>query len=411
MGELIYLTQAIDNEAKFGNDGYADKIEKQIRSQKSGETLTANIDSPGGEVTTGFRIARALSEHVGQTKAIVTGIAASMMGVMLGFFDYVEGDINSEYMLHKAHVPGTKNKDLTPEERNSIESFNKKAYNNLLNKGVDKDLLHQIFLSDEVKDFYFTAQEAKKIGLIDEITEVKRKNGNPSIIKIAASLNQNAKNKYESYKLKQMGIFSKKKPIVAQVEMLKDDRILLFNSASETIAKGDKLSLVGSNESLKGSLILSSGMKLIVNEENTVESVEEAGLENEITPDVQAMFDEMVEAMAALIARVEALEGGGEEAPSEEEVAAKALEDEAAAAIVAAEEGEEEEEVKKAELTELQDKLVAIKAALKKNTVATDFVLPKAENKGEQQMTMKLSASAERSIAMREAINNKQKTA
>lgn len=411
MGELIYLTNAIDNETLMGEDGYADRIEKQIRAQTSGETLVVNIDSPGGDVNAGFRIARALSEHVGHTKAIVTGIAASMAGVMLAFFDEVEADINCDLMLHKAHIPGKEMKDLTHEERQNIESFNEKAYSRLLEKGVDGAVLHDIFLSNKIKDFYFSAKEAKAIGLVDVVTEVKRNKGIPTISKIAAILKGNAKNKYELYKQKQMSLFGKSTPEVTRAEILSDDRVIVFNSAKETLAKGDKIALVGSNESLKGRLVLSNKMVAVVNEDNVVEAIEEPAV-NEMDDDARAMIDEMVEAIKSLMARVETLEG---EKGAAEEGAEASVEAALAAKLKAEQDGDEEEEVSakaksdeveaaQAEMTALTAKLEALKVAIKGKTLASTFKIGKKEDKQEHMSITKLADSVERGIELRDVI-------
>ena len=315
MGNRIQLTQAIDNEPKMGHDGYTDKIVKDIQAVPNGSDLEVEIDCVGGNVGGGFRIARAISEHVGNTKAIVTGMAASMAGLLLAFFDTVEVDKYADgVMLHKAHIVGSEEKDLTAEEKSSIKTFNQKAYDKLKSKGVDESRLHDIFLSDKIEDFYFTPKQTKEIGLADDVTEVVRSGGNPIIRKLAALQRSTIRNKYESHKLKQMSLFGKKKPIVSRAEILRDDRVIIFNSVNETIAKGDKLSLLNSGESLKGNLILKSGLVAIVNEENVVESIEEVSVSDEISPEIQSMLEELAAAISALIERMEALEAGKVEA-------------------------------------------------------------------------------------------------
>ena len=413
---MIYLTSAIDNESLMGEDGYADRIEKQIRATKSGEDLVVNIDSPGGDVNAGFRLARALSEHVGHTKAIVTGVAASMAGILLAFFDEVEADVNSEVMLHKAHVTGKALKDLTPETRESLKSFNEKAYNRMLEKGVDKAILHDIFLSDKIKDFYFTAKEAEQnLHLVDKVTEVKRNNGIPTISRVAAKLISNAKNKYELYKKKQMSLFGKKELKVARVELLSDDRIIVFNSAKEALAKGDKIALVGSDESLKGRLVLKNEMIAVVGEDNLVEAIEEP-TSNEMDGELMIKIDEIVEAITSIMARLDKIEGGGEESAEAKEAKLKAEQDgdEEEEAAAAAKKKAEEVEAATAELTELSAKLVAMKTAIDTNTIASKFKIGKREDKQEAMNLTKLSASAERAIDLKQVILNgkiKDKTA
>ena len=177
------------------------------------------------------------------------------------------------------------------------------------------------------------------------------------------------------------------------------------------LAKGDKIALVGSNESLKGRLVLSNKMVAVVNEDNVVEAIEEPTV-NEMDEDVRAMLDEMVEAIKSLMARVETLEGG--EAAAEEGAEAK---DEAALAakLKAEQDGDEEEEASvkvkseeieaaQTEMTELTAKLAAMKVAITKNTLASTFKIGKREDKQEHMSVGKLSASMERSIELRDVI-------
>lgn len=407
MAKRLFITQPIDNDPQMGREGFTDKIDNDIR-QNQGE-LFSTVNSPGGDIFKAAQIFRTLSEHEGKTHALVVGIAASAAGLLLVAFDLIEADEDSRIMLHKAHVDGVKTKDLTPEQQHEIKVFNEQASAKLIAKGksngIDNEVLvKDIFLNEKSGDFFFSAKEAKeKLGLVDEVTKVSRNNGVPTV-QIAASQNQNiAKIIYESYnKIRNMGLFGNKKPIVARAEALKDGRVIVFNSVDKTLAKGDKVALIGSNESLKGNLELKSGIVAEIDENNEVLNIEEETIDNQTPEEVAQMIQEIAEKIATIEERIAKLEGG--EAPedkSDEEKEKEELEAKTKLEAEAKEKGE-----LKAEVKELGDKLTSVVDALTKNPLTTDFKIPKFEKKIEaMQGQLNLGDSRERAIDLKGAIN------
>lgn len=397
MVKPIFITQPIDNDPMMGRDGFTDKIDNEIRNH-SGE-LHAIINSPGGDIFKAAQISRSLNEYQGTTKATVVGIAASAVGLLLVDFDFVEADDDARIMLHKAHVQGKKLSELDSKQREEIQVFNENARKKLIEKGKSKGidnekLVNDIFLNEKSGDFYFSAIDAKtKLGLVDEVTKVSRKEGKPVIEKIAASL-EDAKILYETYiKNKNMNIFgNKNKPTITRAEALSDGRVIVFNSTLEILAKGDKISLIGSNEALKGKITLKSGIVAEIDENNEVLNVEENEVNNQIPEDVQQMFDQFAEKLMALEERVNALAGKENE---EEDPEAKKHDD------------DEIEDLSK-KIDNVSAGLENVVKALSTNKLTTDFKIPKFQSKTEQ-LQMAISPEAERVIGLREAINNKVK--
>ena len=397
MVKPIFITQPIDNDPMMGREGFTDKIDNEIRSH-SGE-LHAVVNSPGGDIFKAAQISRSLNEYQGATKATVVGIAASAAALLVIDFDFVEADDNARFMLHKAHVPGKKLSELDSKQREEIEVFNENARKKLIakgkSKGIDNEkLVNDIFLNEKSGDFYFSAIEAKtKLGLVDEVTKVSRKDGKPFVEKIAASL-EGAKILYETYITnKNMGIFgNKNKPMIARTEALSDGRVIVFNSTLEILAKGDKICLIGSNEALKGKITLKNGIVAEIDENNEVLNVEENDVSNQIPEEVQAIFDQLAEKLASFEERLKALEGNKDEEPE------------------ATKHDDEEDKIndlsKKVEA--ISKNLNNVVSALGTNKLTTDFILPKFESKNEQ-LQMTLDPELERVIGLREAINNKAK--
>ena len=384
MKDPIRITQPLENDSQYGVLGFVDRIDSQIRSFEG--DLTALVDSPGGDIFKASILSRSISEHKGKTTAEVYGLAASAASLLLADFDYVKADVDARFMFHSAHVQDKDYAQLTNEQKNEIVVFNEKAKRKLISKAKSKHidneaLINEIFNNKEGKDYWYSAEEAKNIiGVVDEVTEVKREKGKPIIERIAASIDR-AQIFYNDYKKTKMGLFSKneKPPIVARTAELKDGRIIVFNSASETIVKGDSVALVGSNESLEGEHFLKDGTKATFSNENEVTNIEEDGIKD-IDPETMDMIEELKAGYASLNERVTKLEGGSESATNEE---AKAIEN---------------------KIDNLENSFKGFVNALKDNKLMTNFSVPKFENKSETILSG-LDSKTEQIISFKETIN------
>jgi ATP-dependent protease ClpP protease subunit len=271
MDNQIFLTSPIDNE-----HGFVDWIQMITEWRKDQGDLNAIIDSPGGNIFGGFRMARAIAEHPSKTIAHVRGIAASMAGVLLAFFDKVTIDEHSTIMLHQAHINGESGEEVSETDQKALNDFNKTAAKLMKKRGMSQKLVNQIF-KGEAKDFWFTAQEAKDAGIVDEITKVVRKNDSPTI-KIAAYL-ENSQNKYNQY-INNMSLFSKsKKPEntsgTVQSGEIEGGVPFVFNSKESSLAVGDSVARIGSEESLEGTHKLVDGREIVIDAKQVVTEIGE----------------------------------------------------------------------------------------------------------------------------------------
>jgi ATP-dependent protease ClpP protease subunit len=381
----IFLSQEIDN-----TNGYIDFVVSEIKAVPSGDALNMLITCVGGDIFQGDRINRAILEHDGATKATVIGLAASMAGVLLSAFDEVELDSDAEIMLHKAHIPNTEVDELSNEQIQGIERFNRRAYSRLDSMGVDSDVLNEIFLSKEVKDVWLTAKEAESVGL-GKVVKIERKDSKP--FKIAASLDlQQIKNKYST-----MGLFNKDKK-VTRVATLKDGRQVTFLSETEAPVKGSILNLVGSNDSLKGKVNFKNNLVAEVDEEGKVVDLEEAPVSEVNDEEKAAMLERLATLEESVNKMLEAM-GEKEEEPAAE---AKAM--------------EEKDKEYAAKMEKLEDSHKAM-ADLLKNTLEVaanikgSFTPLKVENKHEGIMDglAHLSASEKRGHELRAVLNDTNK--
>lgn len=303
----VFLTKEIDND-----EGYVDTVVSEIKAVPPNEELKMLITCVGGDIFQGDRINRAVLEHNSKTTAVVIGLAASMGAVILPAFDDIEIDSDAEIMLHKAHIPGIDNEDLSKDQREGIARFNRRAFARLEAKGVDKDLLDKIFLSDSIEDVWLTAKEAETMG-IGKAVKIERKDYKP--LKIAAQLQvQQTKNKNN------MGLFTKSKA-VTRLATLKDGRQVVFKGEKETPQVGDLVNLVGSNELITGKIQIKNVVAEL-DEEQKVASVEEVN--DEVNDEEKAALMERLDTLESAVQKLMEAMGGSEE---DEEAEAKAMEE------------------------------------------------------------------------------------
>lgn len=383
MSNLINITQPIENDSLFGEKGFVDQTFDKITSCE-GE-LNALVDSPGGDIFKAAVIERAVSQHYDVTKAEVYGLAASAAALLLASFDVVTADVDSRFMLHSARPASGNVEDLSESEKNEIKVFNDKAKRKIIKKGrikgVDnEDLVNSIFNDPNGDDYWFSATEAKDLlGIVDEVTEVERKNNSPVVTKISARANE-AKIIYNKYVKDKMNFFKNKKNesnVVRTLE-LKDGRSIVFNSETEALTKGCLASLIGSNEGLKGEQIFKNGIKAIFDEDNKVtEIVDETETNSEMDQETMQMFSEIKEMLTSIEERVSKLEGG--------------------------EEGEGAEDTE-ARVSEIENSLQELSNQLINKQLVTKFKLPKFENKNEKIHTG-LSPEREHVNGLRSVLN------
>ena len=160
----IKLYNVISNDSFFGigEQGLIDRVTKEIKDAGE-EDILLRINSPGGFVFDGQAIITNLKEHKGEKNMIVDSLAASMAGVLLAFADHVLADEYSMIMLHKAY--GGSNAELLSAINTNIANMFKSK------RGVDPEIIDKIFLSKDSGDYWFNAEEAKDLGLVDEITK------------------------------------------------------------------------------------------------------------------------------------------------------------------------------------------------------------------------------------------------
>lgn len=142
---------------------YAD-LARAIKDEM--EELTVEINSPGGSVFAGSEIYTALKKHKGRVTVDITGLAASAASVIAMAGDVIRMAPTAQLMIHNVTAMGAGDYRTMDHLADVLKAANETIANAyMLKSGKTKKEL--LAMMDREK--WFTPQEAKEQGLIDEI--------------------------------------------------------------------------------------------------------------------------------------------------------------------------------------------------------------------------------------------------
>ena len=145
---------------------------KQLNAVDS--DYTVRMSSPGGEIFPSWGVAKKiqeLSEKGFKGTLKIDGMSASMAGILAPFFDYVEAVDKAKFMIH-APTGGDRvllksvSKDLASVLNSRVDADKFKA---LTGMSVDEIMNPD---NEEKKEIWFSAQQAKDLGLIDKVVSL-----------------------------------------------------------------------------------------------------------------------------------------------------------------------------------------------------------------------------------------------
>lgn len=134
--------------------------------------ITMHIDSPGGSVKSGLSMVNVMEYIKSDIRTICTGMAASMGSVLLGAGTKGKrgGLEDSEIMLHQSSGGAVGNIQDAEITMKWWKKKNERLFE-LLGRYCDKTK-EQVML-DASRDFWLTAEEGVKYGIIDEVVKKK----------------------------------------------------------------------------------------------------------------------------------------------------------------------------------------------------------------------------------------------
>ena len=131
------------------------------------DTIHLRIDSPGGSTQEGFNIINSLKRHPAKLITHIDGMAASMASVIAQAGDVRCMANNSLMMIHKPLTTKGGNADELRKNADTLD----KVESNIL-KAYEKSHYSENEIADLMREeTIFTAEEALKAGLIDEIED------------------------------------------------------------------------------------------------------------------------------------------------------------------------------------------------------------------------------------------------
>src|SRR3989339_1807068 len=139
-----------------------------LQSEDSKKDISLYINSPGGYIHSGLAILDTMNHIKNDVSTVCVGIAASMASVILSAGKKGKRFIlpNAEVMIHQPHGGAQgQASDIEISARHILKS--RETLNKMLAKNTGKPLSQ--IEKDVDRDFFMTAEEAKKYGIIDEI--------------------------------------------------------------------------------------------------------------------------------------------------------------------------------------------------------------------------------------------------
>ena len=136
------------------------------------DEVVVNINSNGGDVFSGVTIYNMLRRFDAHITVNVDGLAASIASVIAMAGDTINMPGNAMLMVHNAWTIGEGDARSFKKQAEDLERINSVVFNSYIDKNPDIDhALLQDYMDEET---WLTAKEAKKLGLIDNITENSR---------------------------------------------------------------------------------------------------------------------------------------------------------------------------------------------------------------------------------------------
>ena len=139
-----------------------------LKTVPANHKIALKIHSPGGEVFDGNAIANALSRHPGGFEAQIEGLAASMATVISLGGRPVKMAENGFYMIHNPWGVAMSDAAGMREQADLLDKIQTGIVNAYVAKSGQTPEQVQAWMDAET---WFTAQEAKDAGFVDEITD------------------------------------------------------------------------------------------------------------------------------------------------------------------------------------------------------------------------------------------------
>ena len=150
----------------FGLEATSPQKVAAFLADANGEDVTLEINSGGGEVTSGSEIYTLLKSYNGRTIAEIMGMAASAASIIAIGCSLVTMSPTAMFMIHNVATVAEGDYRALEKEANVCKNFNQSLANAYRLK-TGKSEAELLSLMDQ--ETWLTAQKAKELGFVDEI--------------------------------------------------------------------------------------------------------------------------------------------------------------------------------------------------------------------------------------------------
>lgn len=152
----------------------ADQVVKQLADMK-GRTVNVRINSPGGLAYDGLTIFNALLQHEGGVTTTVEGLAGSAASLIAMAGNPVRMMANANMFIHRSQGIAFGNAITMRDMAEFLDSLDDGIAETYVSKtGLSRRRVNQL-LDGKVDGTNMTAKDAKNLGFIDEVIELKRR--------------------------------------------------------------------------------------------------------------------------------------------------------------------------------------------------------------------------------------------
>ncbi|HOD98929.1 MAG TPA: Clp protease ClpP [Syntrophales bacterium] len=162
----VWIYEEIGEDFWTGGGVTAKNFQKELSAIKAGQ-IDLHINSPGGAVFDGITIYNLIKQHPANVTTYIDGIAASIASVIALAGDKIVMAENALYMIHNPSgmVMGTaKDMRTFADTLDKVGGTMVTAYTG--KTGKDADIIKALLDAET----WFTADEAKEMGFVDEIS-------------------------------------------------------------------------------------------------------------------------------------------------------------------------------------------------------------------------------------------------
>lgn len=180
----IYKSKKVENLARVISVGYVDDessndIIEEIysinqedfgTSEEKRSPITLIVNSPGGEVYNGLAIADAINLSKTPINVVVLGRAMSMGLLIAVCGHYRSASKNARFMYHEGSYEASGTGKI---HKNELAEYTKleKIYDDMLMQKSKLTIKELKNIKTSAKEWYFDANTALKLGIIDQILE------------------------------------------------------------------------------------------------------------------------------------------------------------------------------------------------------------------------------------------------